>query len=69
MNNDKIKDHAEKAKGRAKEGTGEAVGNKEAEQKEKMQKSGGKIQAEEGDLKGREPIDNWVRRYLAAKIK
>ena len=36
MNNDKIKDQVEKAKGKAKEGTGKAVGNKELEQKEKI---------------------------------
>jgi len=51
MNKDQVKGRVEEAKGKTKEVTGKAVGNKEREQKGRIQKAGGKIQAGYGDLK------------------
>ena len=51
MNKDQVKGRAEEAKGKLKQVTGKAVGNKELEQKGRIQKAGGKIQAGYGDLK------------------
>jgi uncharacterized protein YjbJ (UPF0337 family) len=51
MNKDQAKGRVEEAKGKVKEVTGKVVGNKELEQKGRMQKAGGKIQAGYGDLK------------------
>jgi uncharacterized protein YjbJ (UPF0337 family) len=51
MNKDQVKGRVEEAKGQVKEVAGKAVGNKELEQKGRMQKAGGKIQAGYGDLK------------------
>jgi uncharacterized protein YjbJ (UPF0337 family) len=51
MNKDQVKGRVEQAKGKVKQVTGKAVGNKELEQKGKIQKTGGKIQAGYGDLK------------------
>jgi uncharacterized protein YjbJ (UPF0337 family) len=51
MNKDQVKGRAEQAKGKAKEVTGKVVGNKDLEQEGTLQKIGGKVQAEYGDLK------------------
>lgn len=51
MNKDQVKGRVEEAKGQVKEVTAKVVGNKELEQKGRMQKAGGKIQAGYGDLK------------------
>jgi len=51
MNKDQAKGHIEEAKGKVKEVAGKLVGNDELEQKGKIQKSGGKVQATYGDLK------------------
>jgi uncharacterized protein YjbJ (UPF0337 family) len=51
MNKDQVKGRVEEAKGKVKQVTGKAVGNKELEQKGRIQKAGGKIQAGYGDLK------------------
>ena len=51
MNKDQVKGRVEEAKGKVKEVAGKAAGNKELEQKGRMQKAGGKIQAGYGDLK------------------
>ena len=69
MTKNKIKGRVEETKGKAKEVTCKVVGNKELEQKGKIQNTGGKVQAGYGDLKGLEAIEKWVRRYLAAKSK
>ena len=50
MNKDQVKGRVEEAKGQVKEVAGKAVGNKELEQKGRMQKAGGTIQAGYGDL-------------------
>lgn len=51
MNKDQIKGRVEEAKGKVKEVAGKIVGNKELEQKGKVQNTGGKVQAGYGDLK------------------
>lgn len=51
MNKDQVKGRSEQAKGKVKEVTGKVVGNKDLEQEGKLQKIGGKVQAEYGDLK------------------
>jgi uncharacterized protein YjbJ (UPF0337 family) len=51
MNKDQVKGRLEEAKGKAKEVTGKAIGNKSLEQKGKVQNVGGKVQAGYGDLK------------------
>jgi uncharacterized protein YjbJ (UPF0337 family) len=51
MNKDQVKGRVEEAKGKVKEVAGKVVGNKDLEQKGKTQNTGGKIQAEYGDLK------------------
>ena len=51
MNKDQAKGRVEEVKGKVKEVAGKATGNKELEQKGKLQNIGGKIQAGYGDLK------------------
>jgi uncharacterized protein YjbJ (UPF0337 family) len=51
MNKDQVKGRIEEAKGKVKEVTGKAVGNKTLEAKGKVEKIGGKAQAGYGDLK------------------
>jgi uncharacterized protein YjbJ (UPF0337 family) len=51
MNKDQAKGRLEEAAGKAKEVTGKLVGNDNLELKGKIQKSGGKVQANYGDLK------------------
>ena len=51
MNKDQAKGRVEEVKGKVKEVAGKATGNKELEQKGKIQNVGGKIQAGYGDLK------------------
>lgn len=51
MNKDQVKGRAEEAKGKVKEVAGRISGDKELEQKGKLQNVGGKIQAGYGDLK------------------
>jgi len=51
MNKDQAKGRVEEVKGKVKEVAGKATGNKELEQKGKIQNIGGKIQAGYGDLK------------------
>jgi uncharacterized protein YjbJ (UPF0337 family) len=51
MNKDQVKGRAEEAKGKVKQATGKAVGDRELEHKGRIQKAGGKIQAGYGDLK------------------
>jgi len=51
MNKDQIKGRFEETKGKVKQVTGKAVGNRELEHKGRVQKAGGKIQAGYGDLK------------------
>ncbi len=50
MNKNQVKGRYEEAKGKVKEVTGKAVGNKELEQKGIIQHASGKIQADSGDL-------------------
>lgn len=51
MNKDQVKGRLKEAKGKVKQVTGRAVGNKELEQKGSIEKAGGKIRAGYGDLK------------------
>jgi uncharacterized protein YjbJ (UPF0337 family) len=51
MNKDQAKGRVEEIKGKVKEVAGKVTGNKELEQKGKLQNAGGKIQAGLGDLK------------------
>ncbi|WP_295585230.1 CsbD family protein [uncultured Lamprocystis sp.] len=51
MNKEQVKGRVEQAKGKAKEVTGHAVGNKDLERKGKNQKNSGKVGAALGDLK------------------
>lgn len=51
MDKDQVKGRIKEAKGKVKQVTGKAVGNEELEQEGRIEKSGGKIQAEYGDLK------------------
>lgn len=51
MNKHQVKGRLKEAKGKVKQVTGRAVGNKELEQKGSIEKAGGKIQAGYGDLK------------------
>lgn len=51
MNKDQIKGRVEEAKGKVKQVTGKAVGNKELELEGRIEEAGGKIQAGYGDLK------------------
>jgi uncharacterized protein YjbJ (UPF0337 family) len=51
MNKDQVKGRFEEAKGKIKEVTGQAVGNKSLEAKGNIQKNVGKIQAGFGDVK------------------
>ncbi|GAC1412830.1 MAG: hypothetical protein NVSMB6_14740 [Burkholderiaceae bacterium] len=51
MNNDQVKGRIKEAQGKAKEVAGNLVGNKKLEEKGKMQKQFGKVQAGYGDLK------------------
>jgi uncharacterized protein YjbJ (UPF0337 family) len=51
MNKDQIKGRIEEAKGKVKEKTGKAVGNRELEKKGKIEEIGGKVRAGYGDLK------------------
>ena len=50
MNKDQVKGRVREATGKVKEVTGKIVGNKKLEFKGTMQKTGGKIQAQYGDL-------------------
>lgn len=51
MNKDQAKGRVEEVKGKVKEVAGKVTGNKELEQKGKLQNAGGKAQAGFGDLK------------------
>ena len=51
MNKDQVKGRAEEVKGKMKQATGKAVGDRELEHRGRIQKAGGKIQAGYGDLK------------------
>ncbi|MDD5176367.1 MAG: CsbD family protein [Sterolibacterium sp.] len=51
MNKDQAKGRIEEAKGKVKEVAGKVIGNKDLEQKGKVQNLGGKVQAGYGDLK------------------
>jgi len=51
MNNDQVKGRIKEAKGKAKQVAGNVVGNKKLEEKGKVQKDVGKVQAGYGDLK------------------
>lgn len=51
MNKDQLKGRGDSAKGKVKEKTGKALGNKEMEGKGKAEKAGGKAQATWGDVK------------------
>jgi uncharacterized protein YjbJ (UPF0337 family) len=51
MNKDQVKGRIEEAKGKVKEVAGKIVGNKDLEQKGKIQNTEGKVQAEYGDLR------------------
>ncbi len=51
MNKDQVTGRIHQAKGKTKEIVGKIVGDKELEIKGKIQDTGGKIQAEVGDLK------------------
>jgi len=51
MNKDQVKGRIKEAQGKVKEVTGKAVGNKNLEQKGKVQQTVGKVQAGYGDLK------------------
>lgn len=56
MNKDQVKGRYEEAKGKVKEVTGKAVGNKELEAEGIAQTNSGKAQADSGDL--REDIEH-----------
>lgn len=51
MNKDQVKGRVEEAKGTVKELAGKVVGNEPLEHKGNIQKIGGKLQAEYGDVK------------------
>ena len=51
MNKDQVKGRIKEAKGKAKEIAGKVVGNKDLEQKGKIENADGKIQAGYGDLR------------------
>ena len=51
MNKDQVKGRLEEAKGKVKEVAGQIVGNKDLEEKGKVKKTVGKVQAGIGDLK------------------
>lgn len=51
MNKDQTQGRIKEAKGKVKEVVGKVVGNEELEQEGKIQKIGGKAQAQFGDLK------------------
>ena len=51
MNKDQVKGRIKEAEGNVKEVTGKIVGNKRLEEKGKLRKTVGKIQAGYGDLK------------------
>lgn len=51
MNKDQVEGRAEEVKGKVKQATGKAVGDRELEHRGRIQKAGGKIQAGYGDLK------------------
>jgi uncharacterized protein YjbJ (UPF0337 family) len=51
MNKDQVKGRVEEAKGKIKETTGRAVGNPDLEDRGTMQKVGGNLQKNFGDLK------------------
>jgi uncharacterized protein YjbJ (UPF0337 family) len=51
MNKDQVKGRVEEAKGKVKEVAGRISGNKDLEQRGKLENVGGKIQAGYGDLK------------------
>ncbi len=51
MNNDQVKGRIKETEGKAKQAAGNVVGNKKLEEKGKMQKDLGKVQAGFGDLK------------------
>jgi uncharacterized protein YjbJ (UPF0337 family) len=51
MNKNQIKGRIEQAKGHVKQVTGKIFGDKELEQKGKIQKAGGKVRSGYGDVK------------------
>lgn len=51
MNKDQVKGQVDQAKGQIKKVTGKVVGNKELEQKGKVQKAVGKVRSDFGNLK------------------
>lgn len=51
MNKDQVKGRVEEAKGKSKEAAGKVSGKKSLEQKGKLHKTAGKIQAGYGDIK------------------
>lgn len=51
MNKDQVKGRLKEAEGTVKEVTGKVVGNKSLEQKGKVEKAIGKVQAGYGDIK------------------
>jgi uncharacterized protein YjbJ (UPF0337 family) len=51
MNKDQVKGRTEQGKGKIKEVAGKAIGNKDLEQKGKIENTKGKVQAEYGDVK------------------
>ena len=51
MNKDQVKGRTEEVKGEVKQATGKLVGNKTLEQKGRIEKTLGKVQAGYGDLK------------------
>lgn len=51
MNNDQVKGRIKEAEGKTKQVAGKVVGNKSLEEKGKVQKAVGKVQAGYGDLK------------------
>ena len=51
MNKDQVKGRVEQAKGKSKEAAGKVFGKKGLEQKGKLHKTGGKVQAAYGDKK------------------
>ncbi len=51
MNKDQVKGRIKEAKGKAKEIAGKVVGNKDLEQKGKIENADGKVQAGYGDLR------------------
>jgi len=55
MNKDQVKGSVDQATGKTKEAIGKAVGNKDLENKGKMQHAGGKVRKGSGDVK--ESID------------